>query len=410
MIRVTPYYEWKPKEAQRDFERDYLRMVAAVVPFPAEAVLFDDPDGLKACNKERKTRPRTKGGKDTEITKLMKTYQIPDKDDLPSEAELAEAIIKSYSELLHQFLYPVGTLDRENLRALFLVKLADGAVPEALRFDLNRDGTHGERKKHAKALYEYVFPYDKFSKLKKTDGHIGICEFVSRLGVKVCPYCNRLFTTTVNTAKVRVRPQLDHFRNKNTYPFLALSVNNLIPTCGVCNLLKLDDDADLAYPYAECFADEGHIFATDIPAKHTVPAMTGMAIAEDDFEIKLKFRDEDTDTPRSNRIRQSVKKLALAELYQSHREHVSYLYRQRYILSREMAQDIFNQFGIKQSDSDEPNNGQSGALFSSVEEVEFLFTLMNTSPEHFGDHPLAKLTHDILAEIDELYAGKRVHP
>lgn len=396
MIRVIPYYEWEPEEARRAFERDYLRMVAVVTPFPVAAVLFDDPMGQADCVKAPRQRTRKKGGEDadTEITKLIKAYQVEDRGDLASEEALAEEIVKCYSSSLHSFLYPDGKLSPEKLRELFLIRLPGGAVPEEFCFNLDRAGAKSERKKHAKALYEYVFPYDKFSMLKNTDWHIGIHEFVSRLGVKVCPYCNRIFTTTVNTANAKVRPQLDHFRNKNTYPFLALSVNNLIPTCGICNLLKLDDDKDLVYPYAECFADEGYVFATDIPANHTVPALEGIPIAETDFEIKLKFRDENTETACSERIRNSVSKLALKELYQSHREYVSYLYRQRYVLNPKMAEDIYGQFK---------------PLFSSREDVEFLFTLMSTDPEHFGDRPLAKLTHDILAEIDELYAGRKTH-
>ena len=69
--------------------------------------------------------------------------------------------------------------------------------------------------------------------------------------------------------------------------------------------------------------------------------------------------------------------------------HVSMLYRQRYILTEQMAQDYYEQFP---------------KMFSSASDVEFLFALMNTDREHWGDRPLAKLTHDIREEIDELYA------
>ena len=207
--------------------------------------------------------------------------------------------------------------------------------------------------------------------------------------MKVCPYCNRLFITTVNTPTRRIRPQLDHFRNKNDYPFLALSVNNLIPSCGVCNLLKLTNDEGMIYPYEESFADEEYIFATDIPLHHTVPALEGIAISDDDFRIGMKYKSAITDEARCRRIEESVKTLALKELYQSHREYVSKLYRQRYILTEQMARDI---------------SGQFPGLFSSADDVEFLFALMNTDRERWGERPLAKLTHDIREEIDELYA------
>lgn len=395
MIRVTPYYAWKPEEAQRVFERDYLRMVAAVTPFFPEDMLFDDPEGLAACVKAPKTRSHTGNGKntDTAIGKLLKLYEVEDGEkpegQLVAEAVLAERIVERYSTGLHNYLYQSagnGFVNRYNLRELLVLKLREGKVPEYLNFKLDRKDR--EQKKHAKALYEYVFPYDRFSKLKNGNGHIGIHDFVERLGVKVCPYCNRLFVTTANSKNRRVQPQLDHFRNKNDYPFLALSVNNLIPSCGVCNLLKLANDEDMIYPYEESFADEEHIFATNIPLNHTVPALEGIAISKEDFKIELKFNGEMKDEKRGERIKKSIGILALEELYQSHREYVSNLYRQRYILTNQMAQDIYKQF---------PN------LYSSENDVEFLFALMNTDREHWGERPLAKLTHDIRAEIDELY-------
>ena len=401
MIKIKPYYERGDKAS---FQREYLRMVAAVVPFYPEDILYDDQKGQEACKSKRtpKQRKRRKNGQaeDTVFAKRMTAYGVMDGSDpdgqLQAEAELAEKIIWNYSKALHNELYQdapaKGHVNLEKLRELFLLKLPDGKVPADYRFDLKRNTSVGDEKKHEKALYEYVFPYDEFAKLKHTDSHWAIYELVARLGVKVCPYCNRLFTTTVNTQKHKVRPQLDHFRNKKDYPFLALSINNLIPVCGVCNLLKLDRDADLIYPYEECFADEEHVFKSNIPADHTVPALEGIPIAEDDFRIFLERRDPEAlakNADRCGRIENSINALSLDELYQAHRENVSYLYRQRYILTDKLAQDLCDQFP---------------GMFPSVEALKQLFVLMNTGYEYWGDRPLAKLTNDIQAEIDELYS------
>ena len=220
---------------------------------------------------------------------------------------------------------------------------------------------------------------------------------MEKLGVKVCPYCNRLFTTTVNTKGHRIRPQLDHFRNKSKYPFLALSINNLVPACGVCNLLKLDKDRnDLIYPYDEDFETEDYVFKTNIPASHSVPALEGVPLKEDDFQILMARRNPDIptqDKERLERVKHSIQELSISELYQSHRDYVVFLYRQRYILTKQLAQDLFNQFG----------NVNGKKLFDSVEDVEHVFTLMHTDYVNWGNRPLAKLTRDITAEIDELY-------
>lgn len=403
MIRITPYYERSYFEKMA-CQQKYLRMIAAVTPFLAEDILFDDPEGQNTCNKIPKKRIRIKNGQqeETKLAKLLSHYRISDGHDptaqLQAEAKLAERIILNYSDKLHKFLYNTdfdsnGRVNQKNLRELLLLKLPHGKIPPKYRFDLNRSGTIKQQKKHAKDLYEYVFRYDDFSELVPTKGHCGIHEFVEMLGVKVCPYCNRMFTTTVNTKKRRIRPQLDHFRNKSKYPFLALSINNLVPTCGVCNLLKLNQDKDLVYPYEEDFKDEDRVFKSNIPMDHTVPALEGIRIAEQDFEIMIERQDPNKmikDTERNDRIEHSIQELALTELYQCHRDYVAFLYRQRYILTKQLAQDIYNQFKV--------------TLFESVEEVEHVFTLMYTDYKHWGDRPLAKLTHDIIAEIDALYS------
>ena len=98
-------------------------------------------------------------------------------------------------------------------------------------------------------------------------------------------------------------------------------------------------------------------------------------------------------TERLERVKHSIQELSISELYQSHRDYVVFLYRQRYILTKQLAQDLFNQFGTI--------NGKK--LFDSVEDVEHVFTLMHTDYANWGNRPLAKLTRDITAEIDELY-------
>ncbi len=87
-------------------------------------------------------------------------------------------------------------------------------------------------------------------------------EFIKSLHIKACPYCNLEYaqTTTVNLDNGKdkfLRPALDHFYPKSKYPFFALSLNNLVPTCTTCNSsIKGDDDSIKSYkgiihPYDE---------------------------------------------------------------------------------------------------------------------------------------------------------------
>ncbi|MFV8327925.1 HNH endonuclease [Flavobacterium sp. ZS1P14] len=59
-------------------------------------------------------------------------------------------------------------------------------------------------------------------------------EFINRINVDTCSYCNRnyIFTTPKNK---RIKPEIDHFYPKKKYPMLGLSYYNLIPSCECCN-------------------------------------------------------------------------------------------------------------------------------------------------------------------------------
>lgn len=66
---------------------------------------------------------------------------------------------------------------------------------------------------------------------------------VSACNIDTCPYCNRNNVGLASVRKVRngrivsdsVKGQLDHFFYKAKYPYLAISRNNLVPSCGDCN-------------------------------------------------------------------------------------------------------------------------------------------------------------------------------
>ena len=81
---------------------------------------------------------------------------------------------------------------------------------------------------------EFIKLYQNFtsSKLGKS-----LCD---DLGIKVCPYCNRSYIHTLKHHGVR--PQYDHFFSKIKYPYLAVSLYNLIPSCSICNQAKSDID------------------------------------------------------------------------------------------------------------------------------------------------------------------------
>lgn len=63
-------------------------------------------------------------------------------------------------------------------------------------------------------------------------------KIVENVGAEYCPYCNEseLHYKKTDCDKERdYRPSLDHFYPKAKYPFLAVSIYNLVPSCQFCN-------------------------------------------------------------------------------------------------------------------------------------------------------------------------------
>lgn len=80
-----------------------------------------------------------------------------------------------------------------------------------------------------------VLDYDRFSRVAGNGW--GAYELCSRAKYKVCPYCQQCFAMTIvrDDGSRCFRPTLDHFYSKSEYPFLSLSLYNLIPSCYTCN-------------------------------------------------------------------------------------------------------------------------------------------------------------------------------
>lgn len=66
--------------------------------------------------------------------------------------------------------------------------------------------------------------------------------------LNVCPYCNRNFINPIykeNSVEKDHKNQstdIEHFFPKSIYPFLSLSISNLLPSCAFCNKIKSDVD------------------------------------------------------------------------------------------------------------------------------------------------------------------------
>lgn len=60
-------------------------------------------------------------------------------------------------------------------------------------------------------------------------------SLIKDLGITVCPYCNRNY---INSRHDKLGCEFDHYYNKDEFPFFALTLSNLVPSCSTCNRIK----------------------------------------------------------------------------------------------------------------------------------------------------------------------------
>lgn len=182
-------------------------------------------------------------------------------------------------------------------------------------------------------------------------------ELIEKLGLTVCPYCNRNY---INNGKEITTAELDHFFYKADNPIFALSFFNLIPCCHTCNHKKGKKKIEIS-PYMNRTTDKLLRFSF-IPK-----SITDIDIEIETIEPKMKS---------------NIEKLHLKELYQCHKDlvyeiiHKSKIYNDKYIKS------IFKL--------------SSNKLDMSCDELYYGNYL---SEDSYYKRPLSKFTKDIIDEV-----------
>lgn len=106
--------------------------------------------------------------------------------------------------------------------------------------------------------------YSKFMGDVNKKGKQHAYWLLEQLGINVCPYCNRAYTTTIYIEEEKkVRPDFDHFLSEDKFPLFTLSFYNLIPSCHQCNRLKLTEKFD-HNPWMAYSKDQAPQFKIDL--------------------------------------------------------------------------------------------------------------------------------------------------
>lgn len=195
-------------------------------------------------------------------------------------------------------------------------------------------------------------------------------------GTNVCTYCNRQYVFTVNKPKKKglehiVRPELDHWYNKELYPLMSLSFYNLIPSCHICNSTTKGSTvfslATHIHPYVQTDANPKIEFKPTVVSGHSSP-----------YSVKI-------DRVAGSKEDNTVKAFALDGIYAEHgRLEVEDLmrfnsaYNDGYL--RVLFDELLDKFCPK---------------MSKAEVYRMLFGT-ELEPERFGERPMSKLKHDIL--------------
>ena len=225
-----------------------------------------------------------------------------------------------------------------------------------------------------------IFDYDNFCSKKsiKYDAY----DLAKKLDVRVCLYCNRMYTLTIKTSNKKeqhiVRPEFDHFFDKAAYPMLALSIYNLIPSCTICNsILKGRKKFELnthIHPYMDnCLPNYKYTFRP-----HDVISILGRS---SNLEIEI-VPDE---TPISTKITTTAEVFNLEAIYSGHTEELTDLFDIKYRFSNTYLSQIFTTYNT---------------LGISYEEAYRIVFGVHYNESDFGRRPFSKLKKDILKELE----------
>ena len=218
----------------------------------------------------------------------------------------------------------------------------------------------------------FLKAYHRYFTAEGDDGVNNAIWLMSKLNIKVCPYCNRIYTYIVKKkpkkAKRQVRPELDHFFPKSKYKHLALSFYNLVPSCPQCNHLKGDNEFDY-HPYYGALKGKKN---PRIEVANVMKDAKGMLVFPDDPKVKILDGNENT------------RVLGLQELYEQHEDYVK---------------EILDKIQAYNKDYYDPLVISFKGMGRTLEEIDRLVWGNYIEEDAQEKRPLSKMTRDLLKQF-----------
>jgi uncharacterized protein (TIGR02646 family) len=235
--------------------------------------------------------------------------------------------------------------------------------------------------KYIKSLKEYIDNNQKRVELSENEkdyfltlyGRLKKSQYIKTFGVNVCLYCNRNYIFNFKKAKsLEATGQLDHFFDKKSYPYLAISLYNLVPCCSTCNQRKSTKQSDILHPFVDNF---------DKRAKFTLKIKnSSFYYSTDGFEININPIDS-----KDTQVKNSIDIFNLNRLYQNHQDIILELIQKDVVYNESYLDELYKKY--------------EGTLFKNKEDLQRLISGGYIEEEQINNRPLSKLIKDITIEL-----------
>ena len=200
--------------------------------------------------------------------------------------------------------------------------------------------------------------------------------FEDNLIISTCYYCNIDFINTYNTkSEKKNKFTLDHYFDKSTYPYLALSLYNFIPSCYTCNS-KLKGVLEF---------------------KNLAPSSVKY-----DFDDKVKFKIKMNESCKDLHVKnKSDIDINLKENYScDYQEFIREMFLdERYRVHKDIVFDMIQKAELYPESRLKELQDLTGIPFQQIKKD--IFSILDEN-EDLSKKPFSKLTKDILEQLELL--------
>ena len=229
------------------------------------------------------------------------------------------------------------------------------------------------------------------------DDRLTVPEAVAQAAdLRVCPYCGRSFIGIKRDKEkpVNLGLQLDHFFSRDRFPHFAVSLYNLIPCCGICNLIKgAEYEPELISPL-----DEENDFDKKVTFRFDFDQLPGIG------ELRKVRILVDEKEPDSNRYNKNIEFFHLDEAYGFHRDEAAGMCGKIMSYPKSLVEEISAMMHGEVKEY--PGEDDIRALARQKSDLEFdleqmIFEEAFSEQSDFRKKPLAKLYRDLYLNYRE---------